>query len=76
MGQPTFSDMRENLRSAISSGVLTRTATLDECEPSLANIIGVDSLDFVELVMAVEGDGTELKTVDDLMRFMDQIKSG
>lgn len=75
MDEPTFSDMRQNLRSAISSGVLTRTANLDECEPSVAKIIGVDSLDFVELVMALEGNGTKLNTVDDLMRFMDdQIK--
>jgi acyl carrier protein len=72
----TFLDMRQNLRSAIRSGVLTRTANLDECKPSVAKIIGVDSLDFVELVMAVEGKGTKLKTVDDLMRFRDdQIKS-
>ena len=75
MDEPTLSDMRQNLRSAISSGVLTRTANLHECEPSVAKIIGVDSLDFVELVMAVEGNGTKLNTVDDLMRFMDdQIK--
>ena len=66
----SFSDMREKLRSAISSGVLARTDTLDDIG---VKIFGVKaSVDFVELIMALEEKGVSLSTVEDLMRFMDQ----
>ncbi len=65
-----FSDLRKKLRSAISSGALAKTDTLDDIG---LKIFGVKStLDFVELVMALEERGVKLDTVDDLMRFMDQ----
>jgi hypothetical protein len=70
MGQ-SYSDLREKLRSAISSGVLATTDPLDDIG---VKIFGVKtSLDFVELVMALEERGVKLETVDDLMRFMDQV---
>jgi hypothetical protein len=72
MGQ-SLSDIREKLRSAISSGVLARTDTLDEIG---AKIFGVKlSIDFVELVIALEENGVKLTSVDDLMRFMEQVNS-
>jgi hypothetical protein len=49
---------------------LAKTDTLDDIG---LKIFGVKStLDFVELVMALEARGVKLDTVDDLMRFMDQ----
>ena len=69
----SFSDMREKLRSAISSGALAKTDTLDDIG---VNIFGVQSsVDFVQFVMGAEQRGVKLDTVDDLMRFMDQIKA-
>ena len=50
----SFSEMREKLRLAISSGVLASTDTLNERGSTVAEIICVDSLDLVELVMAIE----------------------
>jgi hypothetical protein len=38
----------------------------------LAEILGIDSLDLVELVMAVEEKGMKVETVGDLMRFLDE----
>jgi hypothetical protein len=69
----SFSDAREKLRSAISSGVLAKTDSLDDIN---VKIFGTKlSIDFVELVMALEENGVKLRTVDDLMRSMDQMNS-
>ena len=68
-------DLRDRLRSALSSGALTRTDRLDDCEDTLAEILGIDSLDLVELVMAVEEKGMKIETVGDLMRFLDEANS-
>jgi acyl carrier protein len=65
-------NLRDRLRSALSSGVLTRTDRLDDCEDALAEILGIDSLDLVELVMAVEEKGMKIETVGDLMEFLDE----
>jgi hypothetical protein len=46
----------------------------DECEDTLAEILGIDSLDLVELVMAVEEKGMKIETVGDLMRILDETK--
>ena len=72
MGQ-SFSDAREKLRSAISSGVLSTTDTLDDVSVKIFD--AKLTVDFVELAMALEKNGVKLKTVDDLMRFMDQANS-
>ena len=49
---------------------MAKTDALDDIG---LKIFGVKStLDFVELVMALEERGVKLDTVDDLMRFMDQ----
>ena len=66
---------RDRLRSALSSGALTRTDRSDECEDTLPEILGIDSLDLVELVMAVEEKGMKSETVGDLMRFLDEANS-
>jgi hypothetical protein len=59
--------------SALSFGASTRTDRLNECEDTLAEILGIDSLDLVELVMAVEEKGMGVETVGDLMRFLDEM---
>jgi hypothetical protein len=67
----SFSDARERLRLAISSGVLARTDSLDDVKVKL---FGTRlSVAFVEVLMALEEDGVKLRTVDDLMRFMDEM---
>jgi hypothetical protein len=65
--------MRHRLRSALSSGTVARTDRLNECGDTLAEILGTDSLDLVELDMAAEEKGTKLDTVGDLMRFLDEL---
>lgn len=66
-------NMRDRLRSALASGILAKTDMLNECGDTLTEILGIDSLDLVELVMAVEEKGTKLNTVGDLMRFLDEM---
>ncbi len=67
----SFFDAREKLRSAISSGVLARTDSLLDVKVKL---FGPKlSVAFVEVLMALEEDGVKLRTVDDLMRFMDEM---
>jgi acyl carrier protein len=65
--------MRQKLRSAISSGVLSSEDALDNCGSSVAEVMDVDSLDLVELVMMIEEKGSKINTVGDLMRMMDQM---
>ena len=67
-------EMRERLRSAILSGTLASTDKLNERGDTVAEILGTDSLDLVELVMAAEEKGTKLGTVGDLMQFLDGMK--
>jgi hypothetical protein len=66
-------EMRDRLRSALLSGSLARTDRLSECGTALAEVLGTDSLDLVELVMAIQQKGVKLDTVDDLMRFFDEM---
>jgi acyl carrier protein len=65
---------RDRLRSALSSGTLAITDRLNKCADTLAEILGSDSLDLVELVMAMEEKGMKADTVGDLMRFLDDLK--
>jgi hypothetical protein len=67
-------EMRDRLRSALLSGTLARTDRLNECGDALAEILGTDSLDLVELVMAMEEKSVKVDTVGDLMRFLDEMK--
>jgi acyl carrier protein len=67
-------EMRDRLRSAISSGTLALTDKLNERGDTVAEISGTDSLDLVELAMAREEKGTKLETVDDLLHFLDGMK--
>jgi hypothetical protein len=67
-------EIRDRLRQALLLGTLARTDRLDECGAALAEILGTDSLDLVELIMASEEKGTKLDTVGDLMRFLDELK--
>jgi hypothetical protein len=66
---------RDRLRSALLSGALSRADRLDECADTLTEILGIDSLDLVELIMAVEEKNVKIKTVGDLMRFLDENES-
>jgi acyl carrier protein len=72
MDDPLFL-MRHRLRSAIVSGIVARTDSLDDCGTSLDEILDTDgSLDQVELIMALEEkSGAKIDTVDDLMRSLD-----
>ena len=66
----SFSEAREKLRLAISSGVLAKTDSLDDVKVKL---FGTRlSVAFVEVLKALEEDGVKLRTVGDLMRFMDE----
>jgi hypothetical protein len=67
-------EKRDRLRSAILSGALASTDKLNERGDTVAEILGTDSLDLVELVMTVEEKGTKLGTVGDLMQFLDGMK--
>ena len=67
-------EMPDRLRSAILSGTLASTDKLNERGDTVAEILGTDSLDLVELVMTVEEKGTKLETVGDLMQFLDGMK--
>ena len=69
----SFFDAREKLRSAISSGVLARTDSLLDVKVKMFGPRLSDA--FVEVLTALENDGVKLRTVDDLMRFMDQVDS-
>jgi hypothetical protein len=66
--------MSDRLRRALSSGVLAITDRLNNCGDILAEILDADSLDLVELVMAMEEKGMKADTVGDLMRFLDELK--
>lgn len=67
-------EMQDRLRSAILSGTLASTDKLNEVGDTVAEILGTDPLDLVELVMAAEEKGTKLGTVGDLMQFLDGMK--
>jgi hypothetical protein len=67
-------EMRDRLRSALSSGILASSDRLDECGDALGKVPGTDSLDLVELSMTVKEKGRKLDTVGDLMRFLDEIE--
>jgi hypothetical protein len=47
--------------------------TLNNCGSTVAEIMGVDSLELVELMLAIERKSTKVNTVDDLIRFIDQM---
>jgi acyl carrier protein len=66
-------EMRDRLRSAILSGRLAETDRLNERGDTVADILGIDSLDLLELVMAAEEKGIKGDTVGDLMRFLDEM---
>ena len=72
--QNDLMEMRDRLRQSLLLGSLARTDRLSECSTALAEVLGTDSLDLVELVMAIEEKGAKVDTVDDLMRFLDGIK--
>ena len=67
-------EIRDRLHQALLLGTLAKTDRLNECGAALAKILGTDSLDLVELIMAVEEKGTKLDTVGDLMQFLDELK--
>jgi hypothetical protein len=66
--------MRDRLRSALSSGAFAMTDSLNECVDRLAERLDGDSVDLVEIVMAMEEKGMKADTVGDLMRFLDEMK--
>jgi len=67
--------MRHRLRSAIASGAVKPTDRLENC-PNFHKIMDTfDSLDTVELVMALEEKAiTKISTIDDLRRALDKIR--
>jgi len=68
-------EMRDRLRSAISSGTVSTTGKLREHGEEIDQILGTDSLDLVELAMVAEETGARLDTIGDLMQFLDRTKN-
>ena len=67
----------EELKKAVASGELRRGDLLDDAGAPLDRIFGNDSLDRVELVMAVEEQySVSIITVDDLIDFLEDPGSG
>ena len=65
-----FSDLREKLRPAISSGAFAKADSLDKIRVKTFGF--KSSLNVVELLMSLEEQGTKLDTIDDLMGWLDQ----
>jgi hypothetical protein len=67
--------MGHRLRAAIASGAVKPTDRLENC-PNLDKIMDAsDSLDTVELVMALEEKAiAKIRTIDDRMRELDKIR--
>jgi len=70
---PSLANTRQSLRWAIFRGTLSAADALEGRSDTIADIFGCDSLEWVELVMALEAKGTKLQTVGDLMAFMDGV---
>jgi acyl carrier protein len=67
----------DELKSAVASGELRRIDRLDDLGEPLDRIFGDDSLDRVELVMAVETHySVSIITVGDLIDFLEDRNSG
>src|SRR5271168_5038213 len=65
--------LRENLRRAVTSGDLKREDNLEAVGEQLSDIFQCDSLDLVELVMAIEEQkGKSPTTVGDLMDLIEK----
>jgi acyl carrier protein len=64
-------EFRWNLKRALDSGELKPDDKLDDVTDQLTEIFQCDSLDLVELVMAVEERGRSIRTVGELLRSLD-----
>lgn len=69
-----FFELREKLRLAVSSGVFASGDVLNDRGSEVAEFLGVDSLDLIELVVALEENGTKIRTIGDWLRAMDQVR--
>jgi acyl carrier protein len=66
--------LRENLRRAVRSGDLKREDNLEAVGEQLSDIFQCDSLDLVELVMAIEEQKEKSPTtVGDLMDLIEEM---
>jgi hypothetical protein len=65
--------LRKNLTRAIESGALKRQDDLEAVEEQLSDIFQCDSLDLVELAMAIEeNNGKSPKTAGELMDLIEK----
>jgi hypothetical protein len=67
---PDPSDILRNLHLAVMSGELNREDSLEQVSGKLEEIIGCDSLDIVELFMALEEKGVK-PTVAELIKLFE-----
>jgi hypothetical protein len=64
-------DIRRTLQAAVDSGELGPEETLEHAAKKLDELLGWDSLDIVELSMALEEKGIVVTTVGDLIRLLE-----
>jgi hypothetical protein len=69
---PYFSDMRQKLIQAISSGELARDSSLEDSSAKLSQILELDELDLVEIDMELEALGIERRTVSSLVEYFER----
>ena len=66
-----LADYRVRLFSAIRAGRFSEHTPLDDQLTVFAEVIGADSLDLVELDMALEAQGVRLRNLADLVRYLE-----
>jgi hypothetical protein len=71
--EPYLARIRQRLFSAIQAGELSREDLLENTGDVLARILDCDSTDLVEMNMELEEKGISLKSVGELMKYLDGI---
>jgi len=64
-------EILRTLQAAVDSGELRREETLEHAAKKLDKLLGWDSLDLVELSMALEEAGIVVRTVGELIRLLE-----
>ena len=71
--EPYLARIRQRLISAIQTGEVSREDSLENTGDVLARILDCDSTDLVEMNMEFEEKGISLKSVGELMKYLDAI---
>jgi hypothetical protein len=64
-------DCRTRLLSAVRVAKFSQHISLEDQMPMFSEVIGADSLDLVELDMALEEQGVRLRSLADLVRYLE-----